>query len=110
MPEVTIGYGLTETVLSTLSDADDPLERRGSTVGRVNSHFEIKIVDPSTYEVVPRGTPGELCARGYGVMRGYWNNTAAAGQAIHGSRWMHTGDLATMTPRDTSILSVASKT
>jgi fatty-acyl-CoA synthase len=96
MPEVTIGYGLTETVLSTLSDTDDPLERRVSTVGRVNSHFEIKIVDPSTGEVVPRGTSGELCARGYGIMPGYWNNPAATAQAIDDSRWMRTGDLATI--------------
>jgi fatty-acyl-CoA synthase len=96
MPEVTIGYGLTETVLSTLSDTDDPLERRVSTVGRVNSHFEIKIVEPSTGEVVPTGTPGELCARGYGIMRSYWNNPAGTRQAIDDSRWMHTGDLATI--------------
>jgi fatty-acyl-CoA synthase len=96
MPEVTIGYGLTETVLSTLSDTNDPLERRVSTVGRVNAHFEIKIVDPSTGAVVPRGCPGELFARGYGVMPGYWNNPAATEQAIDASRWMHTGDLATV--------------
>jgi fatty-acyl-CoA synthase len=96
MPEVTIGYGMTETVLSTLSDTDDPLERRVSTVGRVLPHFEIKIVDPTTGEVVPRGTPGELCARGYGVMRGYWNNAAATEQAIDDGRWMHSGDLATI--------------
>jgi fatty-acyl-CoA synthase len=96
MPEVTIGYGLTETVLSTLSDTDDPLERRVSTVGLVNSHFEIKIVDPYTGELVPRGTPGELCARGYGIMPGYWNNPAATAQAIDDSRWLHTGDLATI--------------
>jgi len=96
MPEVTIGYGMTETVLSTLSDTDDPLERRVSTVGRVLPHFEIKVVDPATGEVVPIGTPGELCARGYGVMRGYWNNAAATEQAIDDGRWMHTGDLATI--------------
>ena len=96
VPEITIGYGMTETVLTTLSNTDDPLARRVSTVGRVLPHFEIKIVDPAKGEVVPQGTPGELCARGYGVMRGYWNDAAATRQAIDDSRWMHTGDLATI--------------
>jgi len=63
---------------------------------RVHPHVEIKIVDPSTGAVVPRGAPGELCSRGYIVMLGYWNNDEATRQAIDKARWMHTGDLATM--------------
>ena len=97
IPEMTIAYGMTETSpVSTQCTTDDPLERRVSTVGRVHPHVEIKIVDPSTSAVVPRGTAGELCSRGYIVMRGYWNNDEATRGAIDGARWMHTGDLATM--------------
>jgi fatty-acyl-CoA synthase len=97
MPEMTICYGMTETSpVSTQSTTDDPLERRVSTVGRVHPHAEIKIVDPESGAVMPRGTPGELCSRGYMVMVGYWNNEAATRQAIDPARWMHTGDLATM--------------
>ena len=97
MPEMTICFGMTETSpVSTQSSTDDPLERRVSTVGRVHPHVEIKIVDPGTGAVVPRGTPGELCSRGYIVMRGYWNNEEATREAIDAGRWMHTGDLATM--------------
>jgi len=97
MPEMTICYGMTETSpVSTQSTTDDPLERRVSTVGRVHPHAEIKIVDPSTGAVVPRGTKGELCSRGYMVMLGYWNNEEATREAIDAARWMHTGDLATM--------------
>jgi fatty-acyl-CoA synthase len=97
IPEMTIAYGMTETSpVSTQCTTDDPLERRVSTVGRVHPHVEIKIVDPPTGEVVARGTPGELCSRGYMVMRGYWNNEEASRQAIDAARWMHTGDLATI--------------
>jgi len=97
IPEMTIAYGMTETSpVSTQCTTDDPLERRVSTVGRVHPHVEIKIVDPATDAVVPRGTAGELCSRGYMVMRGYWNNEEASRQAIDAARWMHTGDLATI--------------
>jgi fatty-acyl-CoA synthase len=97
MPEVTICYGMTETSpVSTQSETDDPLEKRVSTVGRVHPFVEIKIVDPDTGFVVPRGTPGELCTRGYCVMLGYWSNEEATREAIDAGRWMHTGDLATM--------------
>jgi fatty-acyl-CoA synthase len=97
MPEMTICYGMTETApVSTQSATDDPLEKRVSTVGRIHPHVEIKIVDPSNGEVVPRGERGELCTRGYSVMLGYWNNPEATSQAIDAARWMHTGDLATM--------------
>jgi fatty-acyl-CoA synthase len=97
IPEMTIAFGMTETSpVSTQCTTDDPLERRVSTVGRVHPHVEIKIIDPSTGAVVPRGTRGELCSRGYLVMRGYWNNEQATRQAIDDARWMHTGDLAIM--------------
>ena len=97
MPEVTICYGMTETApVSTQSSTDDPLDKRVSTVGRIHPHVEIKIVDPATGRVVPRGTAGELCTRGYSVMLGYWNNAEATSQAIDAARWMHTGDLATI--------------
>jgi fatty-acyl-CoA synthase len=97
MPEVTICYGMTETApVSTQSSTDDPLDKRVSTVGRIHPHVEIKIVDPNTGQIVPRGLSGELCTRGYSVMLGYWNNSEATAQAIDAARWMHTGDLATM--------------
>jgi fatty-acyl-CoA synthase len=97
MPEVTICYGMTETApVSTQSSTDDPLDKRVSTVGRIHPHVEIKIVDPSSGEVVPRGQTGELCTRGYSVMLGYWNNPEATSEAIDAARWMHTGDLATL--------------
>jgi fatty-acyl-CoA synthase len=97
MTEVTIAYGMTETSpVSTQSHTDDPLEKRVSTVGSAHPHIEIKIVDPETGRVVPRGVPGEFCTRGYSVMLGYWNNDAATHDAIDAARWMHTGDLALM--------------
>ena len=95
IPEMTICYGMTETSpVSTQCATDDPLEKRVSTVGRVHPHVEIKIVDPANGAVVPRGTAGELCSRGYIVMRGYWNDEEATRLAIDPARWMHTGDLA----------------
>jgi fatty-acyl-CoA synthase len=97
IPEMTICYGMTETSpVSTQSATDDPLDKRVSTVGRVHPHVEVKIVDPATGEVARRGMPGELCSRGYIVMRGYWNNDEATRLAIDPAHWMHTGDLATM--------------
>jgi fatty-acyl-CoA synthase len=97
MPEVTICYGMTETApVSTQSSTDDPLEKRVSTVGRIHPHVEIKVVDPSTGAILPRGESGELCTRGYSVMLGYWNNSEATSLAIDAARWMHTGDLATI--------------
>jgi fatty-acyl-CoA synthase len=98
MREVTICYGMTETSpVSTQSRVDDPLEKRVSTVGPVHPHVEIKVVDPTTGRVVPRGAPGELCTRGYSVMLGYWDNAQATREAIDAAGWMHTGDLAAMT-------------
>jgi fatty-acyl-CoA synthase len=97
MTEVTICYGMTETSpVSLQSTTDDPLEKRVSTVGRVHPHIELKIIDPATGAIVPRGMSGELCTRGYSVMLGYWNNPSATRTAIDAARWMHTGDLATM--------------
>lgn len=97
MAEVAIGYGMTETSpISTQSALDDPLERRVSTVGRVQPHIEIKIVDPGTGAIVPHGTSGELCTRGYSVMIGYWNNEKATTSSIDAAGWMHSGDLAVM--------------
>src|SRR5207237_604240 len=78
MPQVTIMYGMTETSpVSTQTTLDDPLEKQTGTVGRIHPHVEIKIVDPESGSVVPRGTPGELCTRGYNVMLGYWTNAEA---------------------------------
>jgi fatty-acyl-CoA synthase len=97
VPQVTICYGMTETSpVSFQSETDDPIELRVSTVGRVLPHLECKIVDPDTGMTVRRGTPGELCTRGYAVMLGYWNDDAATANAIDAARWMHTGDLAVM--------------
>jgi fatty-acyl-CoA synthase len=101
MREVTICYGMTETSpVSTQSATDDPLDKRVTTVGRAHPHIEIKIVDPApgpaNGQVVPRGTSGEVCTRGYSVMLGYWNDEAATRAAIDAGGWMHTGDLGTM--------------
>jgi len=96
MHEVTIAYGMTETSpVSTQCATDDPVERRVSTVGQVQPHIEIKIVD-SEGKVVPRGQAGEFCTRGYSVMKGYWNDEDKTREAIDQGGWMHTGDLATM--------------
>ncbi|MCO1578233.1 AMP-binding protein [Crossiella sp. SN42] len=97
MREVTICYGMTETSpVSTQTRADDSIQRRVSTVGRVHPHVEVKIVDPDSGLTVPRGTPGELCTRGYSVMLGYWAQPDKTAEAIDAARWMHTGDLAVM--------------
>ncbi|SEF36686.1 fatty-acyl-CoA synthase [Amycolatopsis pretoriensis] len=97
MGEVSICYGMTETSpVSTQTRADDSIERRVSTVGRVGPHLEVKVVDPETGLTVPRGEPGELCTRGYSVMLGYWEQPDKTAEAIDKARWMHTGDLAIM--------------
>ncbi len=96
MGEVTIAYGMTETSpVSFQSSTEDPIERRVSTVGRIHPHLEVKIVDTEG-RIVPRGVPGELCTRGYSVMRGYWDEEELTDEAIDAARWMHTGDLATI--------------
>ena len=97
MDEVAIICGMTETSpVSTQTAPDDPLEKRITTVGRVHPHLEMKIVDPDTGAIVPRGTPGEQCTRGYSVMLGYWDDQAATSAAIDSTGWMHTGDIAVM--------------
>jgi fatty-acyl-CoA synthase len=97
MHEVEICYGMTEvSPVSTQTRADAPFDKRVSTVGQVHPHLEIKIIDPASGQVVPVGTPGELCSRGYSVMLGYWKNEEATRNAIDEARWMHSGDLAVM--------------
>jgi fatty-acyl-CoA synthase len=94
--DITICYGMTETSpVSTQTSIEDPLERRVSTVGRAHPHLEVKIIDAEG-RIVPRGTAGELCTRGYSVMLGYWNDPERTAQAIDAGRWMHTGDLGTI--------------
>lgn len=93
MREVTICYGMTETSpVSFQSDTTDPLERRVSTVGRVHPHVEVKVIDAEG-RTVKRGVAGELCTRGYSVMRGYWDEPERTAEAVDRDGWMHTGDL-----------------
>jgi fatty-acyl-CoA synthase len=97
MTEVTICYGMTEvSPVSNQTTVDDDMDRRVSTVGRAHPHVEVKVTDPETGCVLPRGAQGEMCIRGYSVMPGYWNEPAKTAEAIDAARWMHTGDLAVM--------------
>ncbi|MGO3327705.1 AMP-binding protein [Gordonia sp. (in: high G+C Gram-positive bacteria)] len=97
MSQVSICYGMTETSpVSTQTRTDDPLDLRVGTVGRVGPHLEIKIVDPLTGAVLPRGETGEFCTRGYSVMQGYWNEPEKTAEALDSDGWMHTGDLGVM--------------
>jgi fatty-acyl-CoA synthase len=96
LSQITIAYGMTETSpVSFQSSTDDPLERRVSTVGRIQPHLEVKIVDANG-RIVPAGAPGELLTRGYSVMLGYWGDEERTREAVDAARWMHTGDLATI--------------
>jgi fatty-acyl-CoA synthase len=96
MSEITIAYGMTETgPLSTQTSTDDPVDLRFGTVGRVLPHTEVKIVDADGHIVPPR-TPGELCTRGYCVMRGYWADPARTAKEIDVANWIRSGDTATM--------------
>lgn len=96
MDDVTIAYGMTETSpVSTQTSVDDQVERRVSTIGRIQPHLEVKIIDGDGRIVAP-GVTGELCTRGYSVMRGYWDEADRTAEAIDAGKWMHTGDLATM--------------
>ena len=95
LSEITIAYGMTETSpVSFQSSTTDPLERRVSTVGRIQPMLEAKVVDADG-NVVPVGEKGELLVRGYSVMQGYWGDEARTREAVQGG-WMHTGDLATL--------------
>jgi fatty-acyl-CoA synthase len=96
MHQITIAYGMTETSpISFQSSLDDSVERRVSTVGRVQPHLEVKIVDADG-RMVPIGQQGELCTRGYAVMRGYWQDDERTRESIDAAGWMHSGDLATI--------------
>ncbi len=97
MQEVGICYGMTETSpVSTMTCSDDDIRRRTETVGRAMPHVQVKVVDPATGRLVPRGVVGEMCTRGYSVMRGYWRDSEQTRQALDEAGWMHTGDLAVM--------------
>jgi fatty-acyl-CoA synthase len=97
MKEITIAYGQTESSpVITQTRTDDPIHLRVETVGRALPNVEVKIVEPGTNKEVPRGVPGELCTRGYHVMKGYYKNPEATKEAIDEDGWLHTGDLATM--------------
>ncbi|HOJ79064.1 MAG TPA: AMP-binding protein [Bacillota bacterium] len=95
--ELTIAYGLTESSpVMSQTRTDDPIELRVSTVGRALPNVEIKIVDPNTGETVPYGVPGEICTRGFLVMKGYYKMPEATAEAIDKDGWLHSGDLGTM--------------
>jgi fatty-acyl-CoA synthase len=97
MTDIVIVYGQTETSPGvTMTTTKDPLDRRVSTVGKVFPHTELKIVDPKTNKIVPRGDVGEICARGYPVMKCYYNNPSATHATLDQNRWNHTGDLGTI--------------
>ena len=96
MSEITIMYGQTETSpVNHMTDIESPIEKRCGTVGRVGPYQEIKIIDDAGH-VVPLGKKGELCCRGYSVMRGYWNDAERTAETIDGAGWLHSGDLAVM--------------
>jgi fatty-acyl-CoA synthase len=96
MGDVTIAYGMTETSpVSFQSSPDDPLDRRVSTIGKVQPHLEVKVIDENG-ETTPCGVPGELCTRGYSVMIGYWDDPERTAEAIDADGWMHTGDTGTI--------------
>ncbi|MEW5978468.1 MAG: AMP-binding protein [Acidobacteriota bacterium] len=95
--EITIAYGQTESSpVITQTRTEDSIERRVTTVGKALPHTEVKIVDPVNNRILPRGEQGELCVRGYLVMKGYYRNRAASREAIDSDAWLHTGDLAVM--------------
>jgi fatty-acyl-CoA synthase len=98
--ELTIAYGQTEaSPVITQTTTDDPIEVRVTTVGKALPHTEAKVIDPATGKIVPRGVAGELCTRGYLVMKGYYKNPEATRRAIDDDRWLHTGDLAVLDDR-----------
>ncbi|WP_430510342.1 AMP-binding protein [Gottfriedia solisilvae] len=95
--EITIAYGQTESSpVITQTRTDDPIELKVESVGRALPNVEVKIVEPGTTNEVPRGVQGELCTRGYHVMKGYYKNESATKEAIDAEGWLHTGDLAIM--------------
>ena len=97
MKDITICYGLTEaSPVMTYTRIDDEFRLRVETVGRALPHIEVKVIDLETGEQVPRGTQGEVCCRGYSIMKGYYNNPEATAEAIDDDGWLHTGDLGVM--------------
>jgi fatty-acyl-CoA synthase len=93
--EITIGYGQTEaSPIITQTSVDDPIEVRVGTVGRPIPGVEVRLVDPLTHKPVAPGEAGELCARGHGVMAGYYKNHEATARVIDADGWLYTGDLA----------------
>jgi fatty-acyl-CoA synthase len=95
--EVTICYGMTETSpVSFQSLPEDDIDHRVATVGAVHPWVEAKVIDASSGRTLPRGEVGELCTRGYLVMRGYWRDPTSTAEAVDPAGWMHTGDLAVM--------------
>lgn len=97
MKDITICYGQTESSpVITQTRTDDPFELKVGSVGRALPNVEVKIIDPTTGKEVPPNTQGELCTRGYHVMKGYYKNPEATSEAIDEDNWLHTGDLATM--------------
>ncbi len=97
MKQITSVYGLTESSPGmTQSDVDDAYHYRVETVGRAFPHVEVKVLDPQTYEELPRGKQGELCCRGYNAMKGYYNNPEATAKCIDANGWLHSGDLGVM--------------
>jgi fatty-acyl-CoA synthase len=98
--ELTIAYGQTEaSPVITQTTTDDPIEVRVTTVGKALPHTEIKIIDPLSGKMTPRGVAGELCTRGYLVMKGYYRNPEATSKVIDDDGWLHTGDLAVLDDR-----------
>jgi fatty-acyl-CoA synthase len=97
MKDITICYGLTETSpVMTYTRIGDEMRLRVETVGRALPHIEVKVVDPETGEPLAPGLQGEVCCRGYNVMKGYYNNPGATKEAIDGDGWLHSGDLGIM--------------
>ena len=94
--EITIGYGQTEALLLTLTDSDDTIERRVSTVGKVMPYMEVKLIDSQTGQLVGEGEQGELCSRSVMCMKGYYHMPEATAETIDADGWLHTGDLATV--------------
>ena len=97
MSEIVISYGMTETSpVTTMTNTEDSVEKRVNTVGRAMPHAEIKLINPDTGATVGPNTQGELCVRGYSVMKGYYKMADATKNAIDEDGWMHSGDLAMM--------------
>jgi fatty-acyl-CoA synthase len=106
--ELVIAYGQTETSpVVTMSDAEDSIEIRVNTVGRAMPQTEIKVISADTGETLPRGEQGEICARGYAVMKGYDGDPAGTAAVIQPDGWLRTGDLGVM--RDDGCLRITGR-